>query len=84
MSNGPIEYLGEPRDRRMPPSEYGGEDGLLQPAPHEPTASEARGMVARAAMRPLSPVEQRTGEVMGDAVLTDPHTGRPVSPELLI
>lgn len=78
MSSGPIEFLGETGDQSMPPSEYGGDSGLIQPDPHEPTASEVRGMVARAAMRPLPPVEQRTGEALGEPVVTDPHTGRVV------
>lgn len=73
--SGPIEFLSDRPDQRVPSSEYGGDDGLIQPDPHEPTASEVNSMVARAALKTLNPEELRTG-IAGEPVLTDPHTGR--------
>lgn len=41
MNNGPIEFLSDRAAHGVPVSEYGGADGLIQPRPHEPSASEA-------------------------------------------
>lgn len=49
MTSGPIEYGDEP-GHEVPPSEYGGADGLVQPAPHGLTASELRMSLFREAM----------------------------------
>jgi hypothetical protein len=73
MSNGPIEFMGEGPAHEVPASELGGADGLIQPPPHEMTASEANAAIMRAS---LSPVDS------GDQVI-DPATGRVVDARLI-
>ena len=48
MTNGPIEFLSDPDPHTVPPSEYGGADGLIQFAPHQRTASERAAALRRA------------------------------------
>jgi hypothetical protein len=94
MSNGPIEFLGEGPAREVPTSEYGGDDGLIQPPPaavgrkarvdgmdlgHELTAAELGGVLGRAASAPLVGIEQVTGESLTGEIVQDPITGRVVS-----
>lgn len=71
MSNGPIAYLGERPDQRVPASEYGGADGLIQPLPHRMTNSEANAAIVRAGMY---------GDELDDGIVVDPATGRVVDP----
>jgi hypothetical protein len=66
MTSGPIEFLSESPAHEVPASEYGGADGLIQPSPHEMTASEVNSAMARAAM---------SNVVREDDVIVDPHTG---------
>lgn len=73
MMNGPIEFMGERPDHRVPASDYGGADGLIQPAPHRMTPSEANAAIVRAGMY---------GDLMDDGIVTDPATGRIVPPAL--
>lgn len=44
--------------KRLPPSEFGGEAGLVQPPPHEPTTSERLGIMYRTGQNPMEPVDQ--------------------------
>lgn len=73
MTNGPIEYLGERSDQRVPISDYGGADGLIQPPPHAMTAGEANAAIVRAGMY---------GDELDDGIVVDPATSRVVPPEL--
>jgi hypothetical protein len=50
MPTGPIEFLSYRANQRIPATEYGGADGLIQPAAHTMTPSEATRVLARAAM----------------------------------
>ena len=46
--SGPIEFLSTPHTRdTKPPTQYGGEAGLIQPPPHTPTPDEERGVIVR-------------------------------------
>ena len=88
MSTGPIEFMGEGAVHEVPSSEYGGDDGLIQPSPeetglvagdgmpigHELTPSEVAGIMARRAGTALVGREQY-GELADEAIV-DPHTGR--------
>jgi hypothetical protein len=74
MSNSPIEFLGERPGQRVPASEYGGVDGLLQPPPHRLTPSGANAAITRAGMYP--------DETMNEFIV-DPVTGRVVDPSLI-
>jgi len=73
MTNGPIEFLRDGPRHKTPSSQYGGDDGLIQPLPHTMTASEANSAITRAAM---SPVDNGPG-------IIDPLTGRAVDPDLI-
>ncbi len=75
MTSGPIEFLGEQPEHYTPPSEYGGDDGLIQPPPHPMSASEASQALTRAAMA-------NGTDPFGDDIVVDPATGRVVPPEL--
>ena len=73
MSNGPIEFLHDKPDHRVPASEYGEADGLIQPPPHAMTASEANAAITRAGLY---------GDLLDDGIVTDPATGLVVPPGL--
>lgn len=95
MTTGPIEFLSDSGPaREVPSTEFGGADGLIQPANDtrlngDPEASgghtlesgrreessEVAGIIARDAMRPLSPTEGWTGVASTEDVV-DPVTGR--------
>lgn len=94
MTNGPIEFMGEENRPRRPATEFGGEDGLIQPekpealkgdpaasgghGPDSLTPSELNGMMARQAGVPLVGLEQTTGVSASGEVVIDPVTGREV------
>lgn len=48
MSDGPIEFLSDQEPHTVPASEFGGADGLIQPAPHVLTNSERSAALRRA------------------------------------
>ena len=52
MTNGPIGFLSDRTDQSIPPSEYGGASGLIQPAPHQMTAGEKNAAMSRASRNP--------------------------------
>jgi hypothetical protein len=94
MSSGPIEFMGEPEDRTVPATEYGGGDGLIQgdsgvlargdgmPLKHELDASEIRDVMTRRANVPIEVTVANEREVMAamDAEgIVDPVTGRALS-----
>jgi hypothetical protein len=56
MSNSPIEFMGDNPRQRTPDSEFGGADGLVQPAPHTMTVSEAHSAMIRAGDDGIDPM----------------------------
>jgi hypothetical protein len=92
MTTGPIEFLSDGVIREVPESEFGGADGLIQPAKdvEMPSAPEAQGghsdealyehernsMAARYGTVALSVREAITGEPDTPDVMFDPATGR--------
>jgi hypothetical protein len=68
MSTSPIEFLGENPARATAATEYGGADGLIQPAPHSMTPSEANSAIMRAAMHSDDGVDPATGMAVPDDV----------------
>jgi len=82
MTNGPIDFGDEPVHETGYATEYGGVDGLIQPAliagkeaHSELTEQEKRDIAARKGMHPLSSREGWTGEPDETAII-DPMTGR--------
>lgn len=73
MTNGPIEFMGETPGQDVPASEYGGDDGLIQPPPHPMSASEANAAIVRASMY---------GDTLDNGLVVDPAKGRVVPDEL--
>ena len=93
MSSGPIEFLNDEAPRRVPRTEYGGDDGLIQTQwpggldgegleGHVLSSGENVGVRARRAMVPLDSHEGYVGEVEWD-VAVDPITGRTEDEELV-
>lgn len=80
MSNGPIEFASDGPVDDKGPTEFGGRAGLIQGGVaagevHEVSASEGRGMIARAV--PFVKVDPLTGFMVddGDKPAIDPATG---------
>ena len=93
MSSNPIEFLHDVPGHTVEPTEYGGSDGVIQPAltprgdeGHSVlTEGETSNVLARAGRVPLTPSEARSGVLdpgKEDGTVIDPVTGRVVDPDM--
>jgi hypothetical protein len=90
MSVGPIEFMGEGAPHEVPRTEFGGDDGLIQPSPaevglvaadgmeigHELDPHERGGVLMRSASEPNEVTARNEAEKSAEVLVTDPATGR--------